>query len=331
MGALTTSLNVPPAVRTFYDRMLLHRAQPYNHHGRPMDRRSIKTRNGDIIKFRRYEALGISLAPLVEGSPPAGRQMTYTDIQQQIQQWGDFIPMTDFFEMVALDRVLMEANKLLGEQAGQQIDQLNREELNAGTVVQYGGAATSRATLQTTAHLVTAADLDIAIRTLENANASYFTEILTGTTKIATQPIANAYLGICSPDVHMTLKGLAGWIDVWNYSNTGPVMPGEVGAYRNIRFLMTTSAKKFLAGGGALTDVQGVTNADVHCILIMGQHAAASIPMEGHSMENIIKPKGSAGTADPLNQVSTSGWKHTGARKRTNETFMVRLEVTVAL
>lgn len=332
MGALTTTSIVPAPVQTYYDRLLLHRALPYLHHGMVADRRSIKKRMGDIIKFRRYETLGQSLAPLVEGSPPAGRQLTYTDVTQPIQQWGDFVPLTDFIEMVIQDAILNETNKLLGEQSGQIIDQLNREEWAAGTVVQYGGTATTRTDITATTHLVTTGALDKVIRTLEDANASYFTQMINATVKIGTTAIAPSFWGICSPAVHHTLHGLSGWHDVWDYSSTGPILPGEVGAYRNIRFLMSTQAKRYLGGGdtavGAVQSTGGV--ADVHAILVFGQHAVASVPMEGASLQNIIKPKGSAGTADPLDQVSTSGWKHTGARKRTNETFMVRLEVAVA-
>lgn len=331
MGALTSTTIVPAPVQTYYDRLLLHRALPYLHYGRPADRRSVKKKEGTSIKFRRYEALGQSLAPLVEGSPPSGRQLTYTDLTQPLQQWGDFVPLTDFIQMTIQDMILNEANKLLGEQSGQVIDQLNRDEWSAGTNVLYGGTAAARTDLTTTTHLVSTTLLDKAIRTLENANAAYFNEMINATVKIATTAIAPSYWGVITPSVLYTLKGLSGWHDVWDYSDTGPILPGEVGAYRNIRFLQSTLGKVYLEGGGTLgAGVQGTTNADVHAILIFGQHAVAACPLEGASMQNIIKPKGSAGTADPLDQVSTSGWKHTGARKRLNETFMVRCEVTVA-
>jgi N4-gp56 family major capsid protein len=47
-------------------------------------------------------------------------------------------------------------------------------------------------------------------------------------------------------------------------------------------------------------------------------------------MKNIIKPLGSAGSADPLDQRQTSGWKATHAVTRLNEAFAVRIEHAVS-
>lgn len=43
----------------------------------------------------------------------------------------------------------------------------------------------------------------------------------------------------------------------------------------------------------------------------------------------IVKPKGSAGTSDPLDQRSTIGWKAMFAAKRLNELGIVRIETGV--
>ena len=49
--------------------------------------------------------------------------------------------------------------------------------------------------------------------------------------------------------------------------------------------------------------------------LVFGADAYGVVEIGGQSMQNgqiIVKPAGSAGTADPLNQVSTVGWKVPG-------------------
>lgn len=43
-------------------------------------------------------------------------------------------------------------------------------------------------------------------------------------------------------------------------------------------------------------------------------------------MQLIVKQKGSAGTADPLDQRSTIGWKATKTAERLVEDYMVRIE-----
>ena len=61
--------------------------------------------------------------------------------------------------------------------------------------------------------------------------------------------------------------------------------------------------------------------------MIIGKDAYGVIDIEGSSKpQTIIKPAGSAGTADPLNQISTVGWKAMFTAKRLNELCMVRIE-----
>jgi N4-gp56 family major capsid protein len=43
-------------------------------------------------------------------------------------------------------------------------------------------------------------------------------------------------------------------------------------------------------------------------------------------MSNIIKPLGSAGSADPLDQRATSGWKAITTTKILNDSWIVRIE-----
>jgi N4-gp56 family major capsid protein len=127
-------------------------------------------------------------------------------------------------------------------------------------------------------------------------------------------------------------------IPVEQYSGSSEVLEMEVGNYKNVRFLMTTlqgggaTGGPIQNGGGATggADVQstGGTLADVYLTTIFATEAIASVPLDGMSLQNIIKPLGSAGSADPLNQICTSGWKHTGTRRRLQEVFLVRLETT---
>ena len=61
--------------------------------------------------------------------------------------------------------------------------------------------------------------------------------------------------------------------------------------------------------------------------MIIGKDAYGVIDVEGSSKpEMIVKPHGSSGTADPLNQRATSGWKALYTAMRLNELAMVRIE-----
>ena len=48
--------------------------------------------------------------------------------------------------------------------------------------------------------------------------------------------------------------------------------------------------------------------------------------LEGGGLQHIVKQKGSAGTADPLDQRATAGWKLTKVAERLVEQYMIRIE-----
>jgi N4-gp56 family major capsid protein len=68
----------------------------------------------------------------------------------------------------------------------------------------------------------------------------------------------------------------------------------------------------------------------VYGTLIFGAEFYAQTRVAGEAMKNIIKPLGSAGSADPLDQRQTTGWKATFVAVRLNEAFGVRIEHAVS-
>ena len=110
------------------------------------------------------------------------------------------------------------------------------------------------------------------------------------------------------------------------------MQPNEIGAYKNIRFVMSTKAKIWTGAGatsGGFKNTAG--EVDVYAMLIFGTDAYGISEIRGNGLKNYVKPLGSAGTADPLNQVATSGWKAVTVCKILNDSFMLRLETAAAL
>ncbi len=67
--------------------------------------------------------------------------------------------------------------------------------------------------------------------------------------------------------------------------------------------------------------------ADVHMSVIFGKDAYGVIDLENGALESIVKPRGSAGADDPLDQRATVGAKVTGfAAVILNELWIVRIE-----
>lgn len=70
----------------------------------------------------------------------------------------------------------------------------------------------------------------------------------------------------------------------------------------------------------------GAKGRDVYATLILGADAYGVTQLADGGLKHIAKQLGSAGTADPLDQRATCGWKATHAAVRLCENYMVRIE-----
>ena len=219
-----------------------------------------------------------------------------------------------------LDPVLTETAELLGIQYADSIDQLCRNVMRAGTTIQYASTATARDEVAS-AMKITKLEVQEAVRTLKGNNAKKLTSQVDPSTGFNTSPISAAYIGIVHPNTTYDLKNIPGFIRVEEYGQK-KAMEGEVGALDEVRFIETTNASVFSSAGAGSIDVYGT--------LILGADAYGTTRISGEAVKNIIKPLGSAGSADPLNQRQTSGWKATFVAKILNEDFLLRIEHAVS-
>lgn len=328
--ATTTTSQVAPGTQAFYDRNLLERAKPAEVHGRFGQKRPIAKKNGNQIKFRRYSALAAATTPLTEGVTPSGSQLSVTDITATLAQYGDYVTLSDVVDMVNQDPVITEATEVLGDQAGLTIDQVRRDVLVAGTNVAYANGVAARINVNSK---LTTADLDKAIRFLKNQNAKFMKEGIPPSDGVGTGAIRKAYVAVIHPDVEFDVESLTGFKPVSDYPSQMGVMEDEIGAYKNIRFVSSTNAKVFAGGGaaGTTTYKNNGANYDVYATLIFAADAYGVCPLSGEAMKTIVKPLGSAGSADPLDQRSSVGWKAMTTTKILNESWMIRLESAASL
>jgi len=311
--ANTTRTEISEEVGNFYDRALLERAIPSLVHNRFAQVRDLPKNAGTAdIRFRRYGSLTANTTALSEGVTPAGTQLSITDVNATVLQYGDYVTLTDVVLMETYDPILTETAEILGEQAGDSLDRLCRAVMVAGASAQYASTAVSVATVDDAMKL-DRAEVKEAVRTLKGNNAKPITSMINPSTGYNTTPLNAAYIGIVHPSTTYDLDDATGWIPVEKYANKSDVMPNEVGSLAGVRFIESTNA--YTTDGTLVTTVYGT--------LIFGQNAYAQTRISGEALKNIVKPLGSAGTADPLDQRTTSGWKATYVAKVLNANFIV--------
>lgn len=315
--ANTTLTQIDAAVNNFYVRDMLKAARPLLLHAKFGQIRDIPRNGGLVIKFRRYSLLSVATTALTEGVTPTGSQLSKTDITATVQQYGDYITFTDKLLLTTYDPILSENAELLGQQMGNTIDQLTRDVILAGTTVQYASTASSRTDI-TSAMKLTRNEVREAVRTLQGNDAKKLTSMVGPNPNFNTTPINAAYIGIITEDTLFDLKDETGFVPVEEYPSQKDTMEGEVGKMGDVRFVMTTNGKVYASGGAGSVDVHGT--------LILAKDFFGITRIAGAAMESIVKPLGSGGSTDPLNQRQTHGWKITHVSKILNENYAVRIE-----
>lgn len=307
---VTTADGMSVEMKTYYDRNLIENAEPELVHDQWAQTRDIPRNGGKIIEFRQYDQLEKALTPLTEGVTPKGQTMNVTNVEATVKQYGGFLELSDVLIMTAIDNNIVEATTLIGSQAGRTLDTISREVMNAGTNVQYAeGQVTSRAAITKDMKLTPKA-IKMAVRSLKKQN---------------TQRIGGYYYAIIHPDCSYDLTDNERFIEAVKYKNPERIYNGEIGTLEGVRFIETTEAKIFPKAGveDSENDNQKV---DVYSTLVFGANAYATTKIQGGGLETIIKQLGSSGTADPLNQRATVGWKALKVTELLSPQYMVRIE-----
>lgn len=305
---VTTDSGLSAENKTFYDRTLLESAKPNLIHGQFGQKRPIPKNGGKKIEFRRYGALPKALTPLTEGVTPDGRKLTVTAVEAEVHQYGDYVALSDVLDLTAIDNNVLEATKAIGNQAGLTLDTITRNILQAGTNVQYcpkvgatgTTAVTSRADIDATCKL-TVDEIKKAVATLKANNVP---------------KISGSYVAIIHPYAAYDLMSDPNWEEMHKYTSAENMYEGEIGRIAGVRFVESSEA----------LIVKTSTNPAVFCTLVLGENAYGITEVTGGGLKTIIKQLGSAGTADPLDQRSTVGWKAMQTAEILQQNYMIRIE-----
>lgn len=293
--------------KTFYNRTLLRRLLPQLVFAKYGQKKALPKNEGDTVSFRRVESLEPATTPLTEGVTPDGSKLKISEVKATVQQYGDYVEVSDKLDLIGIDPIITETAEILGEQAGLTIDNVVRNGVCAGTTVQFAGGKLSTESITAT-DKITYAEIKKAVKTLKNNNV---------------KPLeGNSYIGIIDPDTESDITDDPMWVDISKYNGGVKIMDGEIGKLAGVRFVVTTET---LVKAGA-------SDLPVHCSMIIGKDAYGVVDVENSTSKPqiIVKPFGSSGTEDPLNQRQTQGWKAFFTSIRLNELNMVRLEHAVS-
>ena len=229
--------NLSPEMKTYYDRALIRFASPKLVHAQFGQKKPIPAGSGKTIEFRKFSPLEKALVPLTEGVTPKGNSINVTTVESTVEQYGDYVTLSDMLTLSSVDSVISETQAVLGDQAGRTLDTVIREKINAGTNVQYGNGKADRSLLvggnseYASNDYLNVATVKRAVATLKRNNATPFKD--------------GCYVAIIHPDVANDLTNDPDWKAVKQNVDPDDWYKGAIGMIHGVVFVESTEAKIF--------------------------------------------------------------------------------------
>ena len=291
-----------------YDRRLLSRAQKdfvYMTWGK---KKPIPARGGKSIEFRRFERIVVTGGSytLTEGTMPTETQATVSIVSCTISQYGQYSKISDLLEVQGFDPVIAEFADNYGFAMAEGLDVVVRDALSSATTVQYADSSARVGTSGTGAtgsgNYLDAAEIREFVRTLRRNGA---------------RKINGRYNLFIHPDNTKDLFEDPDIVDSYQQaaprSTENPMFTGVLGDWQGVRFIETNNLR--------VRSSYGMSGADIYECIMFGDEFYGVSELTAMQARMIIHPRGTGGHTDPLDQLSTVGWKAALATSLLNNDF----------
>jgi N4-gp56 family major capsid protein len=304
-----------PALTGYCDRALLprrNRKYIWQGHG---DQKSMPENEGNLINWHRYGHLDDATGDLADGVTPEGAIVERTPVSDQVRPKGNYILYTDQLEKIDIDRnVVRTFREVLSDNINSTRDVLCRDSVVAGTQVHYtNGASSAEVTT-----VIAKKDVAIVQNHLDNNHVMAITEKIDLNAKYGAHSIEEAFVCNAHLDCLEDLERCTGWTAAKDYASQKGLLPDERGSIGKVRFCLNSSGKVIRGGGATVTAetttkqftlVGGTAKADVYIYQVFGKNYYGEVRLGKGSQKSIIKPIGTGGSDDALDQRGSLGWK----------------------
>ena len=316
---VTTDAGLSAENKTFYDKALIQEATPNLIHDQFGQKRPIPKNGGKKIEFRKYASMPKALPPLTAGVTPDGRKLSVTTVEAEVSQYGDFVCLSDVLDLTAIDNNALEATRVMGRQAGMTLDTVTRNVLQSGTNVYYCPPVAEDGTVgaQPTDRTQLTKDCKLTVAVVKR---------IASLMKAANAPKINGhYICILHPYAAYDLMNDPKWEQMHQYCKPDEMYEGEIGRIAGVRFVESSEAAVYTG-----TENDCPAGLAVFGCLFIADGAYGVTEVTGGGLQTIIKQLGSAGSADPLNQRSTIGWKALQTAEILKDPYLYRVECCTA-
>ncbi len=260
-------------------------------------------RKGQTASWLKFSKMSIPSAVLADSPTWAPATVTEATVTATLELWGNGVTLLEFLKETSFLNLPDEYKKLIGQNAGETINEKVRDILIAGTSVNYANKKASRNAVLTTDTI----DLDDILDTVEALEVS------------DAPMIGDEFVAIISPYIKTRLMKDTAFREATRYlAKENSIFTGEVANIDGTRFVRTSTAPS-ISNSGSNSSVSNLEQT-----IILGDGAYGIARLLPGDFDVIITPPG--GHGDEYKVKTAIAWKAYLKAVILQQTFMRRLE-----
>ena len=300
MAAEKTS-TLTQEMSTYYEKVFLARAEYEFIHKEGAQMRTQPKNEGKVVNFTRHTPLATVTTALTEGTNPSEVALTASTVSATLVEYGTTVKISRFLSLTSIDANNKEKIEVIGQNMGETLDEVVRNELFTGATAQLAGGKAALTDISAS-NTLSAAEIRKAVRTLKANKARKYQG-------------RGSYVCKTGPFPVYDLMGDTTWVNAATYDNGAePIYKGEVGLLYGVRFLESANQK---------TEASTVT---VYSNFVHGSDAFGTMDLEGDKPQLFIIPHTNIDSGNTAGRFSTVAWGASFVAKTLNANWLLNIK-----
>lgn len=305
MAAQTTGL-LTQEMSTYYEKVFLARAEYEYIFNQGAQMRTMPANEGKVVNFTRHTPLATATTALTEGTNPAEVALTATTVSATLVEYGNTVKISRFLSLTSIDVNNKEKIEVVGQNMGETLDELTRNELFTGATVQLAGGKSALTDVAIT-DVLSVAELRKAVRTLKLNKARRY------------QSNYGSYLGKLGPNTSYDLQTDSTFLSADIYDNSSEKLyNGELGRILGVRLIESPNQYESVNAG--------TSNADIFSNFVHGADAFGCIDLAGDKPQLYIIPHTKIDSGNPAGRFSMVAWAASYVCKTLNADWLINIK-----
>ncbi len=287
---------------TYYEKLFLARAEYEYIFKEGAQMRTMPANEGKVVNFTRHTPLATATTALAEGTNPSESDLTATTVSATLAEYGNTVKISKFLSLTSIDAQNKEKIEVVGQNMGETLDQLTRNELFTGATTQF---ASGKAALSSIAasDVLSATELKKGIRTLTSNKARAY------------QSGNYSWVLKTGPFPVFDIQGDSTFVNASIYDNGADVIrKGNLGVLYGIRFWSSPNQR---------TESSTTT---VYSNFLHGSDAFGCIDLEGDKPKLYIIPHTQIDSGNPAGRFSLVSWAASYVCKTLNASWLLNIK-----